>query len=136
MVPLKKGRERFDIACYFNKVISLPKGVEKDMTEMMQSYFVFTRVSNGELAKTKDIKVASRRNTQSEVIKISLNSGELQVSKKEEAQQRLTTSWDIVTIVSQKVANLRLSCSYTVTTIMETMKKVLHFAIVPCRSAK
>ena len=136
VVRLKKGGKRFEIACYCNKVISWRNGVEKDMTEVMQSEFVFTNVSKGEFAKAKDMKIAFGTDDQSEVIKIILKRGELQVSEKERAQQQSTTFRDIATIVSQKSVNPRSSRPYTVTTIMEAMKEDLHFAIVPGRSAK
>ena len=63
VVRLKKKGKRFEIACYCNKVVSWRNGVETDITEVMQSDFVFTNVSKGEFAKAKDMKGPSARTT-------------------------------------------------------------------------
>ena len=36
IVKLKKGKKKFEIACYQNKVQDFRKGVEKDLDEVLQ----------------------------------------------------------------------------------------------------
>ncbi|KAL5077489.1 hypothetical protein RYX36_016473 [Vicia faba] len=58
VVRLKKHGTRFEIACYPNTVLSWRIGVEKDIEEVLQSHTVYTNVSKGVLAKSKDLNAA------------------------------------------------------------------------------
>ncbi|GAB2281248.1 hypothetical protein Dimus_015853 [Dionaea muscipula] len=58
VIRLKKHGMRFEIACYKNKAGSWREGVEKDLDEVLQSHTVYSNVSKGVLAKSKDLVVA------------------------------------------------------------------------------
>ncbi len=47
VVRLKKHGLRFELACYPNKVTTWRGGVEKDLSEVLQSDTIFTNVSKG-----------------------------------------------------------------------------------------
>ena len=47
LVRLKKGKKRFEVACYQNKVQDYRSGVEKDLDEVLQIPRVFFNVSKG-----------------------------------------------------------------------------------------
>lgn len=51
IVRLKKGGNRFEIACYKNKVVSWRNKVDTDLDDVLQSHTVFTNVSKGQTAK-------------------------------------------------------------------------------------
>ena len=58
VVRLKKGGQRFEIACYKNKVISWRNKVDTDLDDVLQSYSVFMNVSKGQTAKKEDLVAA------------------------------------------------------------------------------
>jgi hypothetical protein len=58
VVRLRKHGQRFEIACFPNKVLSWRTRVEKDLDEVLQSHTVYTNVSKGVLAKSKDLTKA------------------------------------------------------------------------------
>ena len=52
MVRLKKGKKRFEIACYKNTVQSYRAGHETDLDNVLQIPNVFLNVSKGQVAPT------------------------------------------------------------------------------------
>ncbi|OMO60557.1 Ribosome maturation protein SBDS [Corchorus olitorius] len=67
VVRLKKHGMRFEIACYKNKVLSWRSRVEKDLDEVLQSQTVYSNVSKGVLAKTKDLMAAFGTDDQTKI---------------------------------------------------------------------
>lgn len=57
-VRLAKGGKRFEIACYRNKVLNWRNKIEQDINEVLQVASVFTNVSKGTHASSKDLQQA------------------------------------------------------------------------------
>jgi ribosome maturation protein SDO1 len=55
VVRYKKGGQRFEIACYKNKVISWRNKVDTNLDDVLQSYSIFMNVSKGQVAKKEDL---------------------------------------------------------------------------------
>ncbi|XP_010519371.1 PREDICTED: ribosome maturation protein SBDS [Tarenaya hassleriana] len=135
VVRLKKRGNRFEIACYKNKVLSWRSGVEKDLDEVLQSQTVYTNVSKGVLAKTKDLIAAFATDDQTKVCLEILEKGELQVAGKERESQLSSQFRDIATIVMQKTINPETQRPYTISMIERLMHEI-HFAVDPHSSSK
>mmetsp|Transcript_10366 Transcript_10366/g.12576 ORF Transcript_10366/g.12576 Transcript_10366/m.12576 type:complete len:453 (+) Transcript_10366:41-1399(+) len=136
IVKLMKAGKRFEIACYCNKVESWRKGIEKDLSEVLQSEFVFTNVSKGEFANSKDLKKAFGTDDILHVQTIILTDGELQLTAKERQAHKESTFRDIATIISEKCINPTNSRPYTVSTILSALRDDLKYGLIPGRSAK
>ncbi|KAF8411700.1 hypothetical protein HHK36_004258 [Tetracentron sinense] len=135
VVRLKKHGIRFEIACYKNKVLSWRSGVEKDLDEVLQSQTVYSNVSKGVLAKSKDLVLAFGTDDQSKICLEILEKGELQVAGKERESQLSSQFRDIATIVMQKTINPETQRPYTISMIERLMHEI-HFAIDPHNSSK
>lgn len=135
IVRLKKHGIRFEIACYKNKVLSWRSGVEKDLDEVLQSHTVYTNVSKGILAKSKDLIAAFGTDDQSKICLEILEKGELQVAGKERDSQLSIQFRDIATIVMQKTINPETQRPYTISMIERLMHDI-HFAVDPHTSSK
>eukprot|EP00472_Partenskyella_glossopodia_P005223 CAMPEP_0197514834 /NCGR_PEP_ID=MMETSP1318-20131121/154_1 /TAXON_ID=552666 /ORGANISM="Partenskyella glossopodia, Strain RCC365" /LENGTH=265 /DNA_ID=CAMNT_0043063037 /DNA_START=60 /DNA_END=857 /DNA_ORIENTATION=- len=135
IVRYKKKGKRFEIACYKNKVVSWRNKVEKDIDEVLQSHNVFTNVSKGTLAKSKDLERCFGIADQTECCKIILEKGQLQVSQKERKVQSENMLRDIATIIADKCINIDTKLPFPVATIQSAMKEV-KFSLKPNRSAK
>lgn len=135
VVRLKKRGTRFEIACYKNKVLSWRSGVEKDLDEVLQSHTVYTNVSKGVLAKTKDLKAAFDSDDQTKICLEILDKGELQVAGKERESQLSSQFRDIATIVMQKTYNPETRRPYTIS-LIESLMHEIHFAVDPHKSSK
>ncbi|KAM7514729.1 hypothetical protein LguiA_004312 [Lonicera macranthoides] len=135
VVRLKKHGNRFEIACYKNKVLSWRSGVEKDLDEVLQSQTVYSNVSKGVLAKSKDLQAAFGMDDQSKICLEILEKGELQVAGKERESQLSNQFRDIATIVMQKTINPETQRPYTISMIERLMHEI-HFAVDPHNSSK
>ncbi|KAF4392476.1 hypothetical protein CsatB_030441 [Cannabis sativa] len=135
VVRLKKHGNRFEVACYKNKVLSWRSGVEKDLDEVLQSQTVYSNVSKGVLAKSKDLIAAFGTDDQSKICLQILEKGELQVAGKERESQLSSQFRDIATIVMQKTYNPETQRPYTITMIERLMRDI-HFAIDPSSASK
>ncbi|KAJ8762928.1 hypothetical protein K2173_023057 [Erythroxylum novogranatense] len=135
VVRLKKHGIRFEIACYKNKVLSWRSGVEKDLDEVLQSQTVYSNVSKGVLAKSKDLMLAFGTDDQSKICLEILEKGELQVAGKERESQLSSQFRDIATIVMQKTINPETQRPYTISMIERLMHEI-HFAVDPHSSSK
>lgn len=135
VVRLKKHGLRFEIACYKNKVLSWRSGVEKDLDEVLQSHTVYSNVSKGVLAKSKDLVKAFQTDDQSKICLEILDKGELQVAGKERESQLSNQFRDIATIVMQKTINPETQRPYTISMIERLMHEI-HFAVDPHNSSK
>ncbi|KAI3736696.1 hypothetical protein L2E82_26667 [Cichorium intybus] len=135
VVRLKKHGNRFEIACYKNKVLSWRSGVEKDLDEVLQSHTVYSNVVKGVLAKSKDLKTAFGMDDQTKICLEILEKGELQVAGKERESQLSNQFRDIATIVMQKTINPETQRPYTISMIERLMHEI-HFAVDPHSNSK
>lgn len=137
VVRMKKCGKRFEIACYKNKVLSWREGVEKDLDEVLQSHTVFTNVSKGEVAKKQDLISCfeDANGDQTDICKIILSKGDLQVSDKERQAQSEAMFKDIATIISDKCVNPETKRPYPVSMIEKAMKEC-HIAVKPNKNSK
>ncbi|XVF39152.1 hypothetical protein PTKIN_Ptkin01aG0013000 [Pterospermum kingtungense] len=135
VVRLKKQGLRFEIACYKNKVLSWRSRAEKDLDEVLQSHTVYSNVSKGVLAKTKDLVAAFGTDDQTKICLEILEKGELQVAGKERESQFSSQFRDIATIVMQKTINPETQRPYTISMIERLMHEI-HFAVDPHSSSK
>jgi len=132
---LKKGGERFEIACYKNKVISWRNKVDKDLDDVLQSYSVFTNVSKGQMAKRESLMEAFGTEDEKKSCIEILDKGELQVSEKERHQQIENLSKELATCVAEMCVNPETKRPYTVTMIENAMHES-HFSLNHTKSAK
>ncbi|KAL3634795.1 hypothetical protein CASFOL_021849 [Castilleja foliolosa] len=135
VVRLKKHGNRFEIACYKNKVLSWRSFVEKDLYEVLQSPTIYSNVSKGVLAKSRDLMAAFGTNDWAKICLEILEKGELQVAGKERESQLSSQFRDIATIVMQKTINPETQRPYTISMIERLMHDI-HFAVDPNSSSK
>ncbi|RWS12678.1 ribosome maturation protein SBDS-like protein [Dinothrombium tinctorium] len=135
IVRMKRCGQRFEIACYKNKVVSWRKKVEKDIDEVLQTQTVFVNVSKGQVAKKEDLIKCFGTDDHKQVCLQILEKGELQVSEKERQTQLESSFKDIATIISDKCVNPETKRPYPVSMIEKAMKQI-HFSVKPNRNNK
>ena len=114
LVRLKKGKKRFEIACYKNKVLEWRSGVEKDLDNVLQIPNVFLSVSKGQTAPKEDLaKAFGAKTSTDDIIQEILKKGEMQVGEKERHAQVERLEREIVDIVASKVVDPRSKRVYT-----------------------
>ncbi|KAG7879280.1 hypothetical protein KL925_003392 [Ogataea polymorpha] len=135
LVRMKKGKKRFEIACYQNKVQDYRAGVEKDLDEVLQIPQVFINVSKGQVASNDDLKKAFGSTNTDEIILEILKKGEIQLSEKERSAQNEKLHNEILTIISTKCINPKTKKRYPPTMIDKALKE-LKFNSVNAKNAK
>ncbi|KAM0284845.1 hypothetical protein ACHAQH_001766 [Verticillium albo-atrum] len=114
LVRLKKGKKRFEIACYKNKVLEYRSGIETDLDNVLQIPSVFLNVSKGQTAPKEDLEKAfgKGKSTDDVVLEI-LKKGELQVGEKERAAQLERVQNEVLGIVCSRLVDPRTKRVYT-----------------------
>lgn len=135
LVRMKKGKKRFEIACYQNKVQDFKSGVEKNIDEVLQIPQVFMNVSKGQVASSEDLKSSFNTTNVDEIVLEILKKGEIQLGEKERAQQNEKLHNEILNIISAKCINPKSKKRYPPTMIDKALKE-LKFNFVNARSAK
>lgn len=111
---LKKGKKRFEIACYKNKVLEYRSGVETDLDNVLQIPNVFLSVSKGQTAPTADLQKAFGAKTSTDdIIQEILKKGEMQVGEKERHAQTERLEKEVLDIVAGKLVDPRSKRVYT-----------------------
>lgn len=136
VVRLKRRGKRFEIACYKNKVMSWREGNEDDLDEVIQTPSIFTNVSKGVLAKSKDLQDAFKTDDTDAIVLEILRKGELQVSERERQYQVGNLFNEIAVIVSQTCVDPSTKRPFSVGIIERAMRDTLHYAVLPNKSAK
>jgi ribosome maturation protein SDO1 len=132
---MNKGGKRFEIACYKNKVLDYRQGLEKDLSEVLQTERVFTNVSKGEFAKAKDLEKVFGTKDEEEISKLILTKGQVQVSDKERTQQLEKTNAQIAEWISKNCVHPTSDRPYTISQIRHAIQQA-NFSVHPTKPLK
>lgn len=113
LVRMKKGKKRFEVACYKNTVTSFRAGNETDLDNVLQIPNVFLNVSKGQVANNEDIKKAFPGMTRDEVVLEILKKGEIQVGEKERSQELDRVHKEVIDIVAGRLVDPKSKRVYT-----------------------
>ncbi|KAF8357305.1 sbds-1 [Pristionchus pacificus] len=135
VVRLKKCGNRFEIACYKNKVVNWRNKTEKDIDEVLQSHSVFSNVSKGQLAKKEDLKAAFGTEDALQCCLAILEKGDLQVSDKERQAASDSAFKEVSQMLASMVVNPETKRPIPPSVIDKALHEI-HFALRPGRNAK
>lgn len=136
-VRLTVNGKRFEVACYKNKVLDYRAGLEKDLTEVLQTsnIHVFTSVAKGQFAAASDLQQAfgssadndNATMTQEEIAVQILQRGKsLQVSEGERALLYESCLTQIATQIAVNCIHPETAKPYTVTQIKHALTQQHH----------
>ncbi|KAH3680861.1 hypothetical protein WICPIJ_008074 [Wickerhamomyces pijperi] len=135
IVRMKKGKKKFEIACYQNKVQDFRSNVEKDIEEVIQIPHVFTNVSKGQFAPNDELQKAFGTTDQDKIILEILQKGEIQLSEKERQAKGNQVQAEVLQIISTKCINPKTKKRYTPTMIQKAISE-LKINIISTKAAK
>ncbi|KAK6200137.1 SBDS protein C-terminal domain-containing protein [Scheffersomyces amazonensis] len=135
LVRMKKGKKRFEIACYQNKVQDWRSKVEKDLDEVLQIPQVFQNVSKGQVANNDDLKESFGTTNQEQIILEILNKGEIQLNEKERSANLQQKQNEFLTIISTKCINPKSKKRYPPSMIQKALNEI-KFHLNPTKPAK
>jgi ribosome maturation protein SDO1 len=124
VVRYNHGGNRFEIACYRNKVMDYRAGLETDLSEVLQTDRIFTNVSKGQFAATADLLTAFQTTDEEAICHIILEKGSsLQVSDLERNQMFEQTLQQIAVWVASNCVHPETGRPYTVSQIRHALGK-------------
>jgi len=106
LVRLKKGKKRFELACYKNKLLEYRSGAETDLDNVLQVPTVFLSVSKGQTAPAADLAKSFGAKTPMEaIIQEILRKGEVQVGERERRDLLERVEKEVLEIVSARLVD-------------------------------
>ena len=122
---MKKGKKRFEIACYKNKVLEYRSGAETDLDNVLQIHNVFLSVSKGQTAPSAELEKAfGKEKSVDDIIQEILKKGEMQVGEKERGAQKERLQREVIDIVAGKVVDPRSKRVYTTGMIEKALEQL------------
>ncbi|KRX58175.1 CAP-Gly domain-containing linker protein 1 [Trichinella sp. T9] len=109
--------------------------LERDIDEVLQTHHIFTNVSKGELAKKEDLLNAFATDNQTEICKVILEKGELQISEKERKLYYESSFKEIANIIAGMCVDIKSKRPYS-QAMIETALHEIHFSVRPRKSSK
>ena len=102
VVRMNRHGKRFEVACYRNKIMNYRQGIETDLSEVLQTDRVFTNVSKGLFAPSKDLKLAFSSTDQEQCCRYILDRGQIQVSDMERSATLENTTREVANMLATK----------------------------------
>ncbi|OJJ59685.1 hypothetical protein ASPSYDRAFT_30532 [Aspergillus sydowii CBS 593.65] len=114
VVRLKKGKKRFELACYKNKLLEYRSGAEKDLDNVLQVPTVFLSVSKAQTAPSAELTKAFGSDvTGDEIRQEILRKGEVQVGERERKEIAERVEKEVLDIVSGRLIDPTTKRVYT-----------------------
>ncbi|KAK2757586.1 hypothetical protein FQN54_004555 [Arachnomyces sp. PD_36] len=114
LVRLKKGKKRYELACYKNKLLEYRSGAETDLDNVLQIPTVFLSVSKAQTAPSADLaKSFGPKTSRDEIIQEILKKGEIQVGERERKELSERVEKEVLDIVSSRLVDPTTKRVYT-----------------------
>ncbi|KAF2735650.1 Shwachman-Bodian-diamond syndrome protein [Polyplosphaeria fusca] len=123
-VRMRKGKKRYEIACYKNKVVEYRREIEKDPENVLQMHEVYLNASRGQLASKADLVKGFGNIPLKEIIEDILRHGELQVGTKERQAELDRMKTEVINIVASKLVDPKTKRVYTTGMIVKALDQL------------
>ncbi len=135
LIKYKIKGKRLEIACYKNKAIDYRNGIEKDLSQVLQIEQIFTDAMKGKTASKKILNKVFPEKTKQEILKIIVEKGKMQISKKEREMLSENNYNDVVNMISVKIVHPISKKRFSIESIKAALKEV-NYNIVYNKVAK
>ncbi|KEF56603.1 uncharacterized protein A1O9_06792 [Exophiala aquamarina CBS 119918] len=114
LVRYKKGKKRFELACYKNKLLEYRSGTETDLDNVLQVPTIFLNASKGETAPNAELLKAWPHPLKPDaIIEEILKKGEIQVNANERKELLDRMEREIVEEIAQRLVDPQTKRVYT-----------------------
>lgn len=125
VVRIKKGKKRFELACYKNKLLEYRSGTEKDLDNVLQVPTVFLSVSKAQTAPNAELAKAFGKDvTREEIIQEILRKGEVQVGERERKELLERVEKEVLDLVSSRLVDPGSKRVYTTGMISKALDQL------------
>ncbi|KAF2683831.1 Shwachman-Bodian-diamond syndrome protein [Lentithecium fluviatile CBS 122367] len=120
VVRMRKGKQKFELACYKNKVMDFRNDIEDKLDEVLQVDTIWEKVGN-KVHNDADIKKAWPGIDMNEVILDILKHGEVQIGQKERNAETERIKHEVLDIVASQLINPTTKALYPTTMIEKAL---------------
>ncbi|KAI5287121.1 hypothetical protein KEM54_006223 [Ascosphaera aggregata] len=125
IVRLKKGKKRFELACYKNKLLEYRSGTETDLDNVLQVPTIFFQVSKGNSAPNAElVKAFGSSTSKEEIIQEILRKGEVQVGERERKEALDRIEREVLELVSSRLVDPDTKRVYTTGMISKALNQL------------
>lgn len=124
IIKLKVNKDKFELACYKNKIKQYREKIENDVSNVLQINEIFTNAVKGDKANKKDLAKHFPGMTNEEIIELILLKGDIQVSEKERENELGNMRNDIATIICEKTFDLKTGKPFSLGIILQALKDI------------
>ncbi|ETV81534.1 SBDS family rRNA metabolism protein, variant [Aphanomyces astaci] len=130
VVRLKKGGCRFEVACFKNKLVEWRRGIETNLSDVLQSEAIFDNVSRGKRARDEDIQRVFGTQDIVEVATFIMTKGAIHVSESIRVAEHDSMFQEVGSVIAKTSVNPEISRPYPMSAIEQMMQKI-HVALTP-----
>ncbi|KAF0757970.1 hypothetical protein AaE_004086 [Aphanomyces astaci] len=130
VVRLKKGGCRFEVACFKNKLVEWRRGIETNLSDVLQSEAIFDNVSRGKRARDEDIQRVFGTQDIVEVATFIMTKGAIHLSESIRMAEHDSMFQEVASVIAKTSVNPEISRPYPVSAIEQTMQKI-HVVLTP-----
>lgn len=124
IVKLKVNKDKFEVACYKNKIKQYREKIETDINEVLQVSEIFTNAVKGDKANKKELAKHFPKMTNEEIIDLILMKGDIQVSDKERETLLGSVKNDIASIICEKTFDLQSGKPFSQNIILKALQDI------------
>ncbi|GAD95687.1 hypothetical protein PVAR5_4333 [Paecilomyces variotii No. 5] len=125
IVRLKKGKKRFELACYKNKLLEYRSGAETDLDNVLQVPTIFLSVSKAQTAPSAELtKSFGSGVSRDEIIQEILRKGEVQVGERERKDILERVEKEVLDIVAGRLVDPATKRVYTTGMISKALDQL------------
>lgn len=124
IVRLKVNKEKFELACYKNKIKQYREKIESDINEVLQISEIFTNAVKGDKANKKLLEKVFPGMTKEQVVDLILLKGDIQVSDKERESVLSNLKNYVANVIAEKTFDLDTGMPYTQNVILQALVEV------------
>ncbi|CAL6018999.1 Shwachman-Bodian-Diamond_syndrome protein-like protein [Hexamita inflata] len=126
-VSLQKNGYVFEIACYMNKVRAFRSGVEKDISQVLQTDTIFLDMVLGKVHNTATLLETFQTSDKATISEYILKNGRVQITEQERQTEQSRLMKEIVSIVHQRTFCEKTGLPFPAQLIEEAAQQQLHF---------
>ncbi|CAI6336564.1 unnamed protein product [Periconia digitata] len=124
LVRIKKGKKRFEVPCYKNKILDYRNKIDTELDNILQIHNVFVNVNKGQTASKADLDKVWPGKQRDDIIRDILENGEIQTGEKERGAELERTKNEVIDIVASKLVDPKSKRVYTAGMIEKALNQL------------
>lgn len=124
LVRMKKGKKKFEVPCYKNKILDFRNKIDTELDNILQIHNVFVNVNKGQTASKADLDKGWPGKQRDDIIRDILENGEIQTGEKERGAELERTKNEVIDIVASKLVDPKTKRVYTAGMIEKALNQL------------